>query len=79
MRNITEVNNKAAHIKLADELTAIADEIRGTNENGAYRAVIVFDSRNSVYSKPLGAQMKDYEAIGLLEYAKLSVALEGGE
>lgn len=61
---------------LADKLIELAEIIRGENPDGIYRAVIVLDGRTSVETVKAGAEMRVYDVVGLLEFAKL-MAIKG--
>ncbi len=76
---LSEINSKAVHIKLADELQEIVDEIRNINAHDVFRAVIVLDGKTSIESKSLGAPLRIHEALGLLEFAKLKAAIDVNE
>ena len=78
MSNIATISNIESNIKLADELQAIADEIRTRNEHAVFRAIIVLEGKGTIESKSLGANIRTFEALGLLEFAKLTAAIEGG-
>ena len=68
-----------AQNELADKLIELADIIRTTNPDGIFRAVVVLDGRNHIQSISAGAEMKVYEIVGLLEYAKLMAVAERGD
>ena len=61
---------------LADKLIEIANLIRNENPDGVFRVVIVLDGKNHIETISAGAEMKLYETVGLLEYAKLMAVAE---
>ena len=64
--------------ELAEKLIKIAEEIKGENPDGVFRAIVVLDGKNSVQSIRAGAKMRTFDAVGLLEFAKLMIVKESG-
>lgn len=65
--------------ELADKLIKIAEEIRGENPDGVFRAVIVLDGKNSVQTIRAGAKMRTFDVVGLLEFSKLMVIKDASD